>query len=306
MTTRALWSLLVALGLFCVAGTASAQDTTSQPWLHVQISSSGHDDDGDGRHGDDGHDRDGRHEDDGDGDGDGRHDDGDGEDGDDGDGEDGDDDDGDGEDGDDGDGEDGDDGDGEDGDDGDDGRDDDDGDDDGDDGRDDDGDGRHDDGEHDDDGDEGGDFNVNINVPLSAVEPLLGLVPHRILSDGRLTVAGRDMPIDMGAVRGLWRVIADSGDAEFITVDSEEATVRVSRAGEWMLVKVEECEDGGETVDIRFPVAVLDALFSGDGDTLDIGAAVERLADLRGDIVHVRGDDLQVRVWIDEVANADQ
>ena len=270
MTTRALWSLLVALGLFCVAGTASAQDTTSQLWLHVQISSSG-DDDGDGRHGDEGHDHDGRHDDDGDGDG--RDDDGGDRD---------------------------DDGDDVRDDDGDDGRDDD-----GDDGRDDDGDGRHDDGEHDDDGDEGGDFNVNINVPLSAVEPLLGLVPHRILSDGRLTVAGRDMPIDMGAVRGLWRVIADSGDAEFITVDSEDATVRVSRAGEWMLVKVEECdEDGGETVDIRFPVAVLDALFSGDGDTLDIGAAVERLADLRGDIVHVRGDDLQVRVWIDEVANA--
>lgn len=297
MTTRALWSLLVALGLFCVAGTASAQDTTSQPWLHVQISSSGHDD-GDGRHGDEGHDHDGRHDDEGGGDGDGRHggdrdEDSDGGDRDD----DGDDDGGD--------------------DDGDDGRDDDDGDeegrdDDGDDGhdgddRDDDGDGRHDDGEHDDDGHEGGDFNVNINVPLSAVEPLLGLVPHRILSDGRLTVAGRDMPIDMGAVRGLWRVIADSGDAEFITVDSEDATVRVSRAGEWMLVKVEECdEDGGETVDIRFPVAVLDALFSGDGDTLDIGAAVERLADMRGDIVHVRGDDHQVRVWIDEVAHAGQ
>lgn len=297
MTTRALWSLLVALGLFCVAGTASAQDTTSQPWLHVQISSSGHDD-GDGRHADEGHDHDGRHDDEGGGDGDGRHggdrdEDSDGGDRDD----DGDDDGGD--------------------DDGDDGRDDDDGDeegrdDDGDDGhdgddRDDDGDDRHDDGEHDDDGHEGGDFNVNINVPLSAVEPLLGLVPHRILSDGRLTVAGRDMPIDMGAVRGLWRVIADSGDAAFITVDSEDATVRVSRAGEWMLVKVEECdEDGGETVDIRFPVAVLDALFSGDGDTLDIGAAVERLADMRGDIVHVRGDDHLVRVWIDEVAHAGQ
>ena len=298
MTTRALWSLLVALGLFCVAGTASAQDTTSQPWLHVQISGNGHDA-GDGRHGDDGHDRDGRHDEDGDGDGagHGRHDDGDGSDRDDA-GDDRDDDGDDGRDRDD--------------DDSDDGRDDDDRDDDGNDGhdgddRDDDRDGRRDDEHGEDDDHEGGDFNVNINVPLSAVEPLLGLVPHRILSDGRLTVAGRDMPIDMGAVRGLWRVIADSGDAEFITVDSEDATVRVSRAGEWMLVKVEECdEDGGETVDIRFPVAVLDALFSGDGDTLDIGAAVERLADLRGDIIHVRGDDHQVRVWIDEIAHASQ
>jgi signal peptidase I len=120
-------------------------------------------------------------------------------------------------------------------------------------------------------------------------------------------VAGREMPIDMGAVRRLWRAIGDIGDAEFITVDSEDATVRVSRAGDWLLVNVEECgDDGGETVDIRVPVAVLDALFSGDGDTLDIGAAVERLADLRGDIIQVRGDDHQVRVWIDEIAHASQ
>ena len=262
MTTRALWPLLVVVGLFCLAGTASAQDPASQPWLHVQISGDG---DGDDHHdGDDGHgDSEGRHDgDDGHGDSGGRHD-------------------------------------------GDDGH----GDsphDDEDDGRGD-GDSRRDDGdeEHGDDGGhQGADFDVNINVPLSAVEPLLSLVPHRIVSDGRLTVADHDMPIDIGSMRALWRALADVGDTEFLTVDSDNETVRISRTGDQFLVQMEECgEDGGETVDIRFPVVVLDALLSGDGETLNVGAAVERLAGLRGDIVRVRADDYQVRVWIDEVAH---
>ena len=274
MTTRAFWSLLVAIGLFCLPGAAAAQDTASQPWLHVQIS--GGQDDGDGHDDSDGRDDDGEE---GHGDGDGRGDDG----GDEGH--------------------------------GDDDRDEGDGDDDGDEGhREDDGDEGHDDGDeghddgdrsHGDDGDEDGDFDLNLNVPLSAVEPLLSLVPHRILADGRLAVAGHDMPIDIGAMRNLWRALSDIGDAEFLSVDSGDETVRIGRTGDQIHVKVEECDDDrGDTVDIRLPVAVLDALLSGDGETLDVAAAVERLADVRGDIVRISSDDRQIRVWIDELAHS--
>ena len=261
MTTRAFWSLLVVIGLFCLPGTAAAQATSPQPWLHVQISGGGHDD-GDGHD-----DRDGRDHDGGEGHGDGdRHDDDGGDEGH-----------------------------------GDDDRDEGDGDHDGHEGH------GEDDGDegHGDDGDEEGDFNLDINVPLSAVEPLLSLVPHRILADGRLAVAGHDMPIDIGAVRNLWRAIADIGDAEFVSVDSGDETVRIGRTGEQIHVKVEECDDdGGEIVDVRLPVAVLDALLSGDGETLDVAAAVERLAGVRGDIVRISSDDRQIRIWIDELAHS--
>ena len=241
MSTRALWSLLAAIGLFCFVGAAAAQDTASEPWLHVQITSDGHDDHGDGD----------------DGDGDGRHDDGDGRD---------------------------------------DGRHDDDDDDD--DGR---GDGRHDDDDGDDDGDEGGDFDANINLPLSAVEPLLSLVPHGALSDRLLDMAGDE--VNVGAMRDLWRAIAGVGEAEFVAVDGEDETVRIARTGDQINVQVEECDkDGGETVDIRIPVAVVDALLSGDGETLNVHAAVEQLGELRGDIVRVNGGEHQVRVWIDDIA----
>ena len=290
MRTRAFWSLLVAIGLFCLPGTAAAQDTASQPWLHVQISGVGHGD-GDGvRHDDgDGHDDSNSRDDDGaEGHGAGeRHDDDDadeGHDGDEGDGDEGHEDAGDEGHGDDGHGDDGDEG----------HRDEDEGHDHGDEG----------DGDDGDDGDEEGDFNLNINVPLSAVEPLLSLVPHRILADGHLAVAGHDMPIDIGAMRNLWRVIANIGDAEFLSVDGGEETVRVARTGDQIHVQVEECADGGgETVDIRLPVAVLDALLSGDGETLNIAAAVERLAGVRGDIVQISSDERQIRVWIDELAH---
>ena len=162
------------------------------------------------------------------------------------------------------------------------------------------GDGRHHDGDDDDgrddgrhhddgdDGDEGADFDANINLPLSAVAPLLSLVPHGALSDRLLDPAGDE--VNVGAMRDLRRAIAGVGEAEFVAVDGEDETVRIARTGDRINVQVQECdEDGGETVDIRIPVAVVNALLSGDGETLNVHAAVEQLGELRGDIVRVNG-----------------
>ena len=149
--------------------------------------------------------------------------------------------------------------------------------------------------------------NVSVNVPLSAAEPMLALVPHRILSDGQLSLAGRDVPINVGAMRDLWRALTEVGDTEFVTVDGEDETVRIARVGDQITVQVvdrdEEGSEGSQTVDVQLPVAVVDALLSGDGDTLDVRAAVQRLGELRGDIVRVSEDERQIRVWIDEVAS---
>ena len=228
MSTRALWSLVAAIGLLCFVALAAAQDTASEPWLHVQISSDGHDDHGDG---DDGG-RDGRHLYGDDGRGDGRHDD----------------------------------------------------------------DGRR---AGDDDGDDGADFDADIHLPLSAVDPLLALVPHG--TDRLLDLAGDE--VNIGAMRELWRAVAGVGEAEFVAVDGQDETVRIARMGDWINVQVEQCdEDGGETVDIRIPVAVVDALLSGDGETLNVHAAAEQLGELRGDIVRASGGEHQVRVWIDDIA----
>jgi len=151
---------------------------------------------------------------------------------------------------------------------------------------------------------EDGSENVRVNVPLSAAEPMLALVPHRILSDGQLSLAGRDVPLNVGAMRDLWRALTEVGDTEFVTVDGEDETVRVARVGDQITVRVEDRdEEGSETVDVQLPIVVVDALLSGDGDTLDVRAAVERLGELRGDIVRVSEEERQIRIWIDELAS---
>ncbi len=151
---------------------------------------------------------------------------------------------------------------------------------------------------------EDGEQNVSVNVPLSAAEPMLALVPHRILSDGQLSLAGRDVPLNVGAMRDLWRALTEVGDTEFVTVDGEDETVRVARVGDQITVRVEDRdEEGSETVDVQLPIVVVDALLSGDGDTLDVRAAVERLGELRGDIVRVSEEERQIRIWIDELAS---
>ena len=153
-------------------------------------------------------------------------------------------------------------------------------------------------------GENDGAENVSVNVPLSAAEPMLALVPHRILSDGQLSLAGRDVPFNVAAMRDLWRALTEVGDTEFVTVQGEDETVRIARTGDQITVQVEEREEeGSETVDVQLPIVVVDALLSGDGDTLNVRAAVQRLGELRGDIVRVSEDERQIRVWIDDVAS---
>ena len=45
---------------------------------------------------------------------------------------------------------------------------------------------------------------------------------------------------------------------------------------------------------------VVDALFSGEGDELNVKAAISQLQKRRGDIVRVNDETSTVRVWIDE------
>jgi len=47
-------------------------------------------------------------------------------------------------------------------------------------------------------------------------------------------------------------------------------------------------------------VSLVDALLSGEGDTVNIEAAVTELKKRRGDIVRVHDEGSNVRIWIDE------
>ena len=96
----------------------------------------------------------------------------------------------------------------------------------------------------------------------------------------------------------------DSPDATYVTVENENETIRVKRAGNYMLV---ESDSTSETqVNVRFPMAAVDALLSGPEGTLDFKAALQVLAqEDHGHLVSVRDGETTVDIWIDDKNTVD-
>jgi len=144
---------------------------------------------------------------------------------------------------------------------------------------------------------------VHVNLPLSLARVALQIAPKEMTKKFSEGLAEHD--IDLADIRALWEEVKRTGDAEFVTVESEEETVRVARSGDRIRVFVEsfgkdEGDEAKETVQVEIPIVVVDALLSGHGDELNLEAAVARLGEQRGEIVNVKDGESHVRVWIDE------
>jgi hypothetical protein len=171
--------------------------------------------------------------------------------------------------------------------------------------------------------------NMNLNLPLAAIEAALALAPEAIVdSEGQLQLGGqREIPVV--AIREVWNQMRGAGDIEFANIQDGRQSIRVAREGDTILVNVtgqdgdgaehegDADEDDAEhrdgdhehaehdrdaigEVQIRVPVSVVDALLSGTGETLDVRAAIQELSSLRGEMVQVIQPDARIRVWIDE------
>lgn len=146
------------------------------------------------------------------------------------------------------------------------------------------------------DGEEGA--KVKVNLPLSMARIALEMAPEDVFAEGRMQIDDHDFTID--DLRELWKELRESGDAEFVTVEDGDETVRVFRKGDRIFVQTDEDGEGDETVRIEVPVALVDALLSGRGDDFNYDAALAALEDMdETDIVLVRDGDDVVRVWID-------
>ena len=139
---------------------------------------------------------------------------------------------------------------------------------------------------------------VEVHLPLSAVRLGLDLAAKEAIVDGRLKL--RDSEVDVADLRRLWQELRAAGDAEFVTVEDEDGTVHVRRAGDRVEVRVNRVEEGGEEVLVDVPVALVDVLLAGEAGTLDLAGAIAQLGDFRGDLVRVREGARSVRVWVDD------
>jgi hypothetical protein len=96
----------------------------------------------------------------------------------------------------------------------------------------------------------------------------------------------------------MWGELKKAGDTELVSVEDQDENVRVARRGAVVEVKIDR--KGKEAVKVEVPVEVVDALLSGEGEELNVRAALAQLQKRRGDIVRVNDENSTVRIWIDE------
>lgn len=147
------------------------------------------------------------------------------------------------------------------------------------------------------------DENMALNLPLAVVELALRVVPAQILEHGRAELNDLPEGLRLSDVRALWQQLAAAGDAELVSMQHDDQTIRVARRGDQIQVRMTN-DDGEQTMSVDVPARVVDALLSGDGERLNIDAAIDELRTIRGDLVVLNGEDEhQIHVWIDESAS---
>ncbi len=139
---------------------------------------------------------------------------------------------------------------------------------------------------------------VSVNVPLSLVEVALDIAESEILEESHFDIDHSD--ITVADMRRMWNELRGAGDAEFVTVEEDDEIITISRRGSKVLVEMQDLDDDSEKGRIEVPVGVVDALFSGEGEELNIRAALDELIRTQeGEIVVIEDDETTVRIWIE-------
>jgi hypothetical protein len=139
---------------------------------------------------------------------------------------------------------------------------------------------------------------VHVNLPMPVVEAALKAAPDTVVSDGKIHLGPHCKNLKVADLRQMWQELKKAGDTDFVTVEDGDETVKVARRGDTVEVRVDR--KGHEEVHVEVPVSLMDAFFSGEGDEVDVKAAIRELSKRRGDVVRVKDEDSTVRIWIDE------
>lgn len=146
---------------------------------------------------------------------------------------------------------------------------------------------------------------VRVNVPVSVAEQVLPALDVHNLHKGKVTLKGKVEGIDL---RALIAAVRNAPDNEFVRVQNPTEDVRVSKSGDYFIVKVRDNKrsESPEQVDIKIPIAVVNALVSEGNDELNLLAALQVLKTY-GDteLVTVTDKNQSVRIWIDSNSTAD-
>lgn len=142
-----------------------------------------------------------------------------------------------------------------------------------------------------------GDSTVRVNLPLSLVEAVLALVPEG--GGGEVRVAFDDSDVSLAELEAAWRRMGRRS-GRLLTVEEPGLSTVVSRRGGDLVIVSHDRRRGDERVEVRVSAPIVDALFAGDGETLDLAGAVRAMAAAgAGEVTAASDDGDRVRLWVD-------
>lgn len=143
----------------------------------------------------------------------------------------------------------------------------------------------------------GREVKVEVNLPFSAVERAMALIPARYVKESSIRIDDRQLSVE--DLRGALNELRSSPEGEWITVGERSEPVTMRRDGADVTMRAHDKWDE-ETVQIRVPADVFLALVSGPAHRFDFARAFQRLGRRGGGNILVKcGDEKVVRVWVD-------
>lgn len=137
---------------------------------------------------------------------------------------------------------------------------------------------------------------VKVNLPMSMVDVALNVIQDKKFNKGQFKLPTDE--VSVADMRKIWNELRKAEKAEFVTVEKKNETVRVAKDGNYVVIKVTENQK--QKVDLKVPVAVIDALLAGSGEELDIKAGLAAMQKQNvGEILTINDNDTHVRIWID-------
>ena len=146
---------------------------------------------------------------------------------------------------------------------------------------------------------------VKVNMPIEALLSMSEAIEDEHFKNGHVNVGHEG--VDAAKLRTAWQSLRNAKDMEFVTVESDDAKVRIAKSGRFFLANVDPTETGHDgKVQVRVPLEVIDALLDAPDGQLNVKGALQALASVHsGDLVTVSDGSSKVRIWIDERADAE-
>lgn len=139
---------------------------------------------------------------------------------------------------------------------------------------------------------------VRVNVPLTLLESVAPVLEDIKVDGGKLRLGEKEM--DAVQLRRILEAVKKAPDAEYVTVESSEDNVVVAKSGDILHIRVIDGASEGR-VEVKIPLAVVDALLSAPDGRLNLVAAVRALGQRgTGDLITVSDPSSHVRIWIDD------